>query len=131
MISGGQVPQVQNDAVYLLPYLYISGLNISVASTTVLAIAPGQARDSSDNVDMPVSFPNGQNIVNPAVLFQSYMQPLFVNGAVVGANGVDSGVLIATMDYAVYLICDSRGYNKVAGIVSLTVQYSTFITTRL
>ncbi len=120
MISGGLVPQVQNDPIYSLPYLYISGLNISVASTTVMAIAPGQARDSSDNIDMPVGFPNLQGNVLPAVQFQNYMPPLLVNSAVKGANGLDSGSLIATMDYAIYLIGDSRGYNNVAGILSLT-----------
>jgi hypothetical protein len=113
-------PQIQNDPIYLLPYLYISGLNISVASTTVLAIAPGQARDSSDNIDMPVGFPNLQGNVVPATQFQNYMPPLFINSAVNGANGLDQGSLIATMDYAIYLIGDSRGYNPVAAILSLT-----------
>lgn len=113
-------PQIQNDPIYSLPHLYISGLNISVASTTVLAIAPGQARDSSDNIDMPVGFPNLQGTTAPAIQFQNYMPPLLVNGAVNGANGLDAGSLIATMDYAVYLIGDSRGYNPVAGILSLT-----------
>jgi len=79
-------PQIQNDPIYSLPYLYISGLNISVASTTVMAIAPGQARDSSDNIDMPVGFPNLQGNTNPAMLFQNYLPPLFVNGAITGAN---------------------------------------------
>ncbi len=113
-------PQIQNDPIYSLPHLYISGLNISVASTTVLAIAPGQARDSSDNIDMPVGFPDLQGNTAPAVQFQNYMPPLLLNSAVNGANGLDSGSLIATMDYAIYLIGDSRGYNPVAGIISLT-----------
>ena len=113
-------PQVQNDPVYQIPHLYISGLNISVASTTVMAIAPGMARDSSDNIDMEVGFPNLQGITTPPVLFQNYMQPLFINSAVIGANGLDQGTLIATMDYAIYLIGDSRGYLPVAGLISLT-----------
>jgi hypothetical protein len=120
MSLSGSVPQVQNDPIYSLPYLYISGLNISVASTTVIAIAPGQARDSSDNIDMPVGFPNLQGNVLPALQFQNFMPPLFINSAVNGANGLDQGSLIATMDYAIYLIGDSRGYNPVAGILSLT-----------
>ncbi len=131
MSSSTFSPQIQNDPVYSLPHLYISGLNISVASTTVLAIAPGQARDSNDNIDMPVSFPGlqgdpfgsplvAQQGIVPPVLFQGYMQPLFINSAVTGANGLDQGTLIATMDYAVYLIADSRGYKPVAAILSLT-----------
>lgn len=112
--------QIQNDPIYGLPHLYISGLNISVASTTVLAIAPGQARDSNDNIDMPVGFPDLQNNVNPPVLFQNYQQPLLVNSAIVGANGLDAGTLAASTQYAIYLIGDSRGYNIVAGLLSLT-----------
>lgn len=114
------VPQVQNDPIYSLPHLYINGLNLSVYSTTVMAIGPGQARDSNDNIDMPVGFPNLQGNINPATLFQNYMPPILINGAVTGANGLDAGSLIATMDYAIYLIGDSRGYNNVAGLLTLT-----------
>lgn len=113
-------PQVQNDPIYSLPHLYISGCNISVASTTLLAIGPGQARDSMDNIDMPISFPNLQGLTVPTILFQNFMQPLFLNSAVVGVNGIDAGALAASTQYAVYLIGDSRGYNPVAGIITLS-----------
>ena len=47
---------IQNDLVYSLPHLYIAGANISAASTTVLAVAPGQVEiDSTNNVDLPFS----------------------------------------------------------------------------
>jgi hypothetical protein len=114
-----QAAQIQNNPVYSLPHLYISGMNISVASNTIIAIAPGQARDSNDTIDMPVSFPNLQGNTNPPVLFNNYLQPLFINSAVVGANGLDSGVLAASSNYAIYLIGDSRGINNVAGILTL------------
>jgi hypothetical protein len=120
MSSSSFIPQIQNDPILQLPHQYIAGLNISVASTTVLAIAPGQARDNSDNIDMPVSFPNLSGNVLPSILYQGYMQPLFINSAVNGANGLDQGSLIATMDYAVYLIGDSRQIKPVAGLISLT-----------
>ena len=113
-------PQVQNDPVYSLPYLYINGLNLSVASTTIMAIAPGQARDSNDMIDMPVGFPNLQGNVVPSAQFLNYQPPLLVNSAVNGANGLDSGSLLASQDYAIYLIGDSTGNNNVAGILSLT-----------
>lgn len=113
-------PQVQNDPIYSLPHLYIQGLNISVASTTVLAIAPGQARDSNDMIDMPVGFPDLQGNINPPIQFQNYQTPLFLNSAVNGANGLDAGTLAATTQYAVYLIGDSREYKPVAGIISLS-----------
>lgn len=113
-------PQIQNDPIYSLPYLYISGLNISIASTTVLAIAPGQARDSNDNIDMPVGFPNLQGNSVPVALYQGYQPGLLINAAVNGANGLDVGSLAASTQYAVYLIGDSRGYLPVAGILTLT-----------
>jgi hypothetical protein len=114
------IPQVQNDPIYSLPHLYISGMNISVASTTILAIAPGQARDWNDNIDMPVSYPNLQGLTTPPVLFQGYLQPLFINSAVNGANGLDTGVLGVSLQYSIWLIGDSRGYLPVAGLLSLT-----------
>lgn len=110
----------QNDPIYSLPHLYISGLNISAASTTVIAIAPGQARDSNDNIDMPVGFPNLQGNTLPAPQFQSYMPPLLVSSLVNGVNGLDTGTIAASTQYAIYLIGDSRGYNQVAGLLSLT-----------
>ena len=117
MLSG---QQIQNNPIYSLPHIYISGLNISIASTTIIAIAPGQARDMNDVIDMPVGFPNLQGNTFPAIQFQNYMPPLYINSAVNGANGLDQGSLITSMDYAIYLIGDSRGYNQVAGLLSLT-----------
>jgi hypothetical protein len=111
-------PQIQSDPIYSLPHLYVSGLTVSVpvlvgggATSTLLAIAPGQARDMNDNIDMPVGFPNLQGNTFPA--------PLFINSAVNGVNGLDQGTLAASSIYLVWLIGDSRGYNQVAGLVSL------------
>lgn len=100
--------------------LYINGLNISVASGTVLAIAPGQARDNADQIDMPVGFPNANGGVLPAPTFLNCPQPLFLNSATVGANGLDAGILAASSNYSIYLIADSRGFKPVAGIISLS-----------
>lgn len=114
------IPQIQNDPIYSLPFLYISGLDVSVASTTVLAIAPGQARDSTDSIDMPVGFPNLQGTTTPATQVLGYQPPLLLNSAVNGANGLDTGTIAASTPYAIYLIGDSRGYNPVATILSRT-----------
>lgn len=113
-------PQIQNDPVYALPHLYIAGMNISFASTTVVAIAPGQCRDMNDVIDMPVSWPDINNNINPPILFQNYQQPLYINSAVNGANGLDAGTIAASTQYAIWVIGDSRGYNLVAGLLSLT-----------
>lgn len=112
-------PSIQNDLIYQLPHLYISGLDISYASATVIALAPGQARDANDILDMPVGFPDANGNINPAVLFQNYQQPLFINSAVNGANGLDIGTIAASSQYAIFLIGDSRGYKQVAGLISL------------
>lgn len=112
-------PQVQNDPIYSLPHLYVSGMNISVASTTIIAIAPGQARDMNDNIDMPISFPNLQGNTSPPILNLNYQQPLFINSAVTGANGLDQGTLAASSNYLIWLIGDSRGYNPTAALLSL------------
>lgn len=119
MLTGNN-GQIQNDPIYSLPHLYISGMNISVASTTVLAIAPGAARDSNNNIDMEVGFPNLQGNTLPATLNLNYLPPLFINSAVIGANGLDVGTLAASTNYGVWLIGDSRGYKPVAGLLSLT-----------
>lgn len=113
-------PQVQNDPIYSLPRLYISGLNISYASTTVIGVSPGQARDSNDMIDMPVGFPNLQGNSLPAVQFQNYQAGLLVNSAVNGANGLDAGTIAASTQYGIWLIGDSRGYLPVAAVLSLT-----------
>ena len=112
--------QIQNDAIYALPHLYISGLNISIASTTVLGIAPGAARDSNNVMDMVVGLQNLFGIDNPALQFQNYQPGLLINSAVNGVNGLDSGSLAASTQYAIYLIGDSRNYNNTAAILSLT-----------
>ena len=133
--------EIQNDAIFRLPYLYIEGLNISVASNTVIAIAQGQARDSGNKMDMPVSLENIDGVAYPAPLGSSttasnyyppinpnnygvpnllqYPAPLYVNSAVVGANGIDAGVLAASSFYVIYLIGDSRNILPTAGILSL------------
>lgn len=110
----------QYDPVYLLPSLYIVGLNISVASTTVLAIAPGMCRDSTNNIDIEVGYQNLQGNALPAVQFQGYIPGLLINSAINGAGGLDTGSLAASTQYAVYIIADSSGYNPTAGIITLT-----------
>lgn len=120
MISGGAVPQVQNDAIYSLPHLYISGLSISPASTTLLSVAPGAARDSNNILDMVVGLQNYQGVDNPALQFQNYQAGLLINSAVNGVNGLDTGTIAASTQYAVYLIGDSRLYNNTAAMISLT-----------
>ena len=112
--------QIQNSPVYELGNVYLSGLKISYASTTVIAIAPGQARDANNIIDMPVGYVNLQGFTNPALQYLNYMPPLLVSTLVNGPNGLDTGAIAASTQYAIFLIGDSRGYNQVAGLLSLT-----------
>lgn len=112
--------QIQNETVYALPHLYITGLQLSPASTTVLAVAPGAARDSSNSIDMVVGLQNYSNITNPTPQFSGYQPGLFINSAVNGVNGLDTGTIAASTQYAIYLIGDSRNYNTTAAVLSLT-----------
>ena len=113
------IPQIQNETIYALPHLYITGLQISAASTTVVAVAPGAARDSTNSIDMVVGLQNYFGIDNPAAQFQNYQPGLLINSAVNGANGLDYGTIAASTQYAIYLIGDSRNYNNTAAVLSL------------
>lgn len=81
--------------------LYVSNLQLSRTGSQTISIAAGAARDITNKNDIIVS--SAQT----------------VNGATVGANGVDLAVLVASSFYAVYAIGDSTGYKAGAGILSL------------
>ena len=110
---------LRNSQIVNLSAPYIVGCDVSIASITSLAISPGQARDSSNMMDLPVGYQNVFGETVPAILPVDYRQPLIVNGLVVGANGIDQGVLAASSQYAVWLIGDSSQNNPVAGLLSL------------
>jgi hypothetical protein len=120
-------PQIQNETIYALPHLYVSGLSISPASTTLLSVAPGAARDSTNSIDMVVGLQNYFGIDNPALQFANYQPGLLINSAVNGVNGLDIGTIAASTQYAVYLIGDSRNYNVTAAVISLTSQPGPFM----
>jgi hypothetical protein len=80
---------------------YVNGLQLSRTSDSLLAIAAGAARDSSNVNDIVVA------------------AALEINGATVGANGVDVAALTTSSHYAVFVIDDSTGFNAAAGLLSL------------
>ena len=121
------VPQVQNETVYALPHLYVSGLQISPASTTLLSIAPGAARDSNNAIDMVVGTQNYAGNTNPLTQFQNYQPGLLINSTLNGVNGLDIGTIAASTNYAVFLIGDSRNYNTTAAMISLTSNAGPFM----
>jgi hypothetical protein len=81
--------------------LYVNGLGISKTAAKTLSMAAGAARNSNNTNDV---------ILSAAVS---------INGATVGANGVDAAALVASSMYAVYVIGDSTQYNDTAGLLSL------------
>lgn len=88
-----------------LPELYINGLGISNDATTpntLLDIAIGQCRDSTNVFDMVA----GSSIV--------------INAATNGKNGLDTGSFAASKVYAVHLISDPVSGNATAGMISLS-----------
>lgn len=90
---------------------YAYGLGISKTAAKQITMQFGQARDSTNTNDIILgpSAPNG----TPAAA------PIVINGATVGANGVDVAVLVASSFYAVYVISDSTDYLSTAGLLSL------------
>lgn len=117
---------VQNDAVYSLPHLYLERLQIySAAPTgaTSIVVAPGAARDINNALDMVVGLANYAGNVLPAPQAVGYQAGLLVSSLVNGANGLDTGSIAASTQYAVYLIGDSRLLNPTAAMLSLTSNY--------
>lgn len=80
---------------------YVNGLTLANFSTTVLAIAPGIARDLSNTNDI---------VMNSAA---------HVSTLSVGLNALDTGTIAPNLYYAVYVIADSTSYHPTGFILSL------------
>lgn len=94
MSQNPQLPMVN------LGNLYINGLQMSWASNTVIEIAQGQARDSTDSVDIVLTLPPLNNgSVQTA--------PFIITNTLSGPGGLDSGVIAPSTSYAVYVIYSS------------------------
>jgi hypothetical protein len=85
-----------------LSNLYINGLNLLYETPTTISVGTGMARDSSDTYD----------IVNN--------ESLTLNGAVNGANGLDTGSLSGNKLYYVFIIYDYSNTNLPAALLSLS-----------
>ncbi len=80
---------------------YINGLTLSKTAAKVVLLTSGAARDAN----------NTNDIILPA--------DVSINGAIVGAGGVDVAALVANTAYTVYVIGDSTGNHPTAGLLSL------------
>jgi hypothetical protein len=92
-----------NLPIYAPFLLNIDGLNLAWATGTTITVAAGQCSNSTG--------------VNQMILAAA----VTIDGAVTGANGLDTGALGNSLFYAVHLIADSTGYNATAALLSLSV----------
>ncbi len=102
---------------------YVSGMGLTYLTATTMTVAAGQARDSSNTMDilMGTSFVSGSGAGGTASLSNS--AAVTINTALTGAGGVDVGggtAIVASRMYAVFAIGDSRGFN--AGSAMLTLE---------
>jgi hypothetical protein len=81
---------------------YINGLNLSLTSDEVVAVASGACRDSSNVNDIVVS------------------SDLAVSNIISGAGGLDTGTVAINTFYAVFVVADSTKYNDPVGLLSLS-----------
>lgn len=80
--------------------LYVNGLGLTRTSASVLTVATGAARDSTNVNDITVS------------------SAVTVTKTTSGAGGLDTGTIANSTMYALYVIGDSTGYNDPAAIIS-------------
>ena len=80
---------------------YINGLKLSFNTVTLLDVAEGQCRDSSNVNDIEV-------------------EALTINAATTGAGGLDQGSLANSTLYAVHAVDDSSRSNAGSAILSLS-----------
>jgi len=97
----GEMNMTANTPIVNAGLKYVNGLEIAKTAAKTLSMAAGAARDSTDTNDI---------ILDASVT---------INGAAVGANGVDVAALAASSMYAVYVIGDSTKYQDTAGLLSL------------
>ncbi len=88
---------------------YVNGLGIAKTAAKVISMALGAARDSTNTNDMILDTTNPH--ISSGVIS--------INGANVGANGVDVAAIVLSRFYAVYVIGDSTDYQPTAGLLSL------------
>jgi hypothetical protein len=99
------------------PYLALNGLAVSNNATTPntkLTVAAGICRDSLNIYDLNLGNYLG---ANPNL---SANTTTVIDTAIVGLNGLDTGVLLASKVYYIYVISDPQGYNPSGCIISLS-----------
>lgn len=79
--------------IFIYPFNFPRGLNVNVASNTTLTISTGTCMTSDYERNILIE------------------ESITIDTSVVGANGMDTGVLEASKLYYVYIVMDSTGHN--------------------
>ena len=92
---------VTSEQIVPLPYRYIQGLNLSLAGNKSLTLAPGQARDSTNQFDLVI--PNA----------------ITIDATKEGVNGLEPQIALAgNLFYSVYVIGSSLGFATPGAIIA-------------
>lgn len=83
---------------------YVNGLDIAKTGAKTISMAAGASRDVTNTNDIVLD------------------APVTINGAAVGANGVDVAAIVLNAMYAVYVIGDSTKYQPTAALLSLDAE---------
>jgi hypothetical protein len=103
---------------------YINGMRLLWLSTTSFSVGIGQARDSTDTVDIIMGGNQYSSASNPGAEQGLNTTPgvsaaVTVKTSVSGAGGVDVGTIAGSKNYSVFAIGDSRGFNSGSAVMSL------------
>jgi hypothetical protein len=104
--------QIQNDPIINLPNLYKNGLVLTYGDATHLSLGAGNCRDSNNTIDINLGYSNVEN--------ETVSAPIILNMNVNGVNGLDTGTLTSSRMYNIFVIADSRYYQPVGCIASLS-----------
>jgi hypothetical protein len=91
------------EQVVNLPFPYVYGCALSTTTNTTCLVTTGFIRDDTNTIDMEVT------------------AQLTINGAEIGANGLDIGELDTDEWYAVFIIGDKYKFNPPAALISLSL----------
>lgn len=92
---------VTSEQIVPLPYRYIQGLNLSFAGNKSLTLAPGQARDSTNQFDLVI--PNA----------------ITIDATKEGVNGLEPDTALAgNLFYSIYVIGSSLGFATPAALIA-------------
>lgn len=104
--------QVQSKPIINFPNLYKFGMVLTRESDDLLNISAGACRDSTNTIDIVLGDQNVEGSIVEA--------PLVIDFNKEGINGIDTGTVLPSVVYAIYMIADSRYYLPTGCIATLS-----------